>query len=320
MAQVTFSFKNIGSEAIKVLHVQASCGCTTPEWSQNPVAPGETGVIKAAYDPIGRPGSFDKAITVKTDGTPEIVVLKISGNVIPRPKGPQDYYPVEVGSLRFKTTHLAFGQVFNDATDTASTVVYNQGQKPIKLLLDQTKLPAHVSMTVSKAVIEPGKTVTLSFQYNTVQKNDWGYVFDFFTLSTDDASEPGKRMNVSADIREDFSKLPADAAKPKIKFDKITHNFGQVAKNSRVTTTFQITNEGQGTLLIRKTKASCGCTATSPEKTVLAPGESTLINVAFSTGDRAGKQKKSIAIISNDPATSNTNLWIEADVLEESGK
>src|SRR4051812_27390752 len=41
-----FQFTNNGKEALKLENVQASCGCTTPEWSKDPVEPGANASIK----------------------------------------------------------------------------------------------------------------------------------------------------------------------------------------------------------------------------------------------------------------------------------
>ncbi|MBT28503.1 MAG: hypothetical protein CMO01_02500 [Thalassobius sp.] len=313
-ADIEFKFKNEGREPLKLTSVRASCGCTTPEWSQDEIAPGAEGSVTASYNPQNRPGQFNKSITVKTDGDPEVVVLRISGNVIPRPKGVQDYYPMEIGNLRFKTTHVFFGDVMHNGTDTASTLVYNQGDAPVKLNLEASRLPSHITMTADNDVVNPKDTVRLSFTFDAVKKSDWGYNFDYFKLITDDADTPEKRLNISATIKENFGEISADISRPKVKFDKLSHDFGQVPQKDKVSTTFTITNEGDAPLLIRKTKASCGCTATKPNKTQLAPGESTTIDVTFSTGSYKGKQKKSLTVIVNDPARPMTTLWIESDV------
>ena len=55
-----FTFINNSSRAIKILKVQASCGCTTPDWSKDPIAPGKSGFIQASFNPVGRPGYFNK--------------------------------------------------------------------------------------------------------------------------------------------------------------------------------------------------------------------------------------------------------------------
>ncbi|MDA3820608.1 MAG: DUF1573 domain-containing protein, partial [Candidatus Delongbacteria bacterium] len=60
--------------------------------------------------------------------------------------------------------------------------------------------------------------------------------------------------------------------------------------------------------------ASCGCTATQPEKSIIKPGESSFIKVTFNSGGRRGKQRKTITIIANDPEQSTTRLRIEGTV------
>ena len=62
-----FSFKNDGDEPLLILSVKPSCGCTTPNWSKNPIKPGEEGFIIAQYNPKGRPGVFRKSLYVVTN-------------------------------------------------------------------------------------------------------------------------------------------------------------------------------------------------------------------------------------------------------------
>jgi hypothetical protein len=81
-----FTFTNTGKEPIRVQNAQAGCGCTTPEWVSTPVAPGKTGTIKVGYNSEGRPGSFNKDVTVtfvagmnnEKTGTSKLI---ITGNV-----------------------------------------------------------------------------------------------------------------------------------------------------------------------------------------------------------------------------------------------
>lgn len=78
-----FKFKNTGNAPLVISRVTASCGCTTPEWTKEPVAPGKTGYVKATYNPIGRPGAFNKSITVFTNTPEKNVRLTIKGIVQP---------------------------------------------------------------------------------------------------------------------------------------------------------------------------------------------------------------------------------------------
>jgi hypothetical protein len=86
LAVFVFEFTNTGTDPLVLKNVQASCGCTTPDWPKSPILPGKKGDIKVTYNPAGRPGAFEKNITVTSDGTPEIQNLKIKGVVNPKPQ------------------------------------------------------------------------------------------------------------------------------------------------------------------------------------------------------------------------------------------
>ncbi len=61
---VEFEFTNTGTEMLIIKNVTASCGCTIPEKPEEPIAPGNTGKIKATFDSRGRAGLNQKVITV----------------------------------------------------------------------------------------------------------------------------------------------------------------------------------------------------------------------------------------------------------------
>lgn len=79
---VTFTIKNAGDAPLVITRVIASCGCTTPEWTREPIAPGKSGDIKVTYNPQGRPGPFSKTISVYSNGKTGSFVLTIRGEVI----------------------------------------------------------------------------------------------------------------------------------------------------------------------------------------------------------------------------------------------
>lgn len=81
-----FRFTNTGDGNLVIIDATATCGCTRPEYPQNPIAPGKEGVIKVTYNPNLRPGPIDRTVTVKTNGSPKKVRLRIKGNVIPAKK------------------------------------------------------------------------------------------------------------------------------------------------------------------------------------------------------------------------------------------
>jgi len=84
-----FELVNIGKEPLMLENVQASCGCTTPEWSKDAIQPGATSVIKVGYNAAAE-GMFNKVITV-TYNNHQIKTMTITGTVF---KGPATSAPV----------------------------------------------------------------------------------------------------------------------------------------------------------------------------------------------------------------------------------
>lgn len=80
-----FTVTNISAAAVKIETVQASCGCTTPEWKQEPIAPGGKSTIRVGYNAAAE-GPFDKTISVTYGGTTQ--VLHIKGEVWKTPATP----------------------------------------------------------------------------------------------------------------------------------------------------------------------------------------------------------------------------------------
>lgn len=78
-----FTVKNTGDKPLIISKVQASCGCTTPEWSQEPIMPGKTAPLKVGYNTTIN-GTFAKIIEVySNDPDNSRSVITIKGTVDP---------------------------------------------------------------------------------------------------------------------------------------------------------------------------------------------------------------------------------------------
>ncbi len=76
-----FVIENTGDGPLVITRVIASCGCTTPEWTKEPIAPGKTGDVNITYNPAGRPGPFVKTISIYSNGKKGSYILTIKGKV-----------------------------------------------------------------------------------------------------------------------------------------------------------------------------------------------------------------------------------------------
>ena len=81
----TFEFKNTGDSPLKLDNVQATCGCTTPEWSRDPIPAGGKSTIKVGYNSASE-GFFEKYINITYNGN-QSKQLTIRGTVWRAPEG-----------------------------------------------------------------------------------------------------------------------------------------------------------------------------------------------------------------------------------------
>lgn len=77
----SFVVKNTGKADLLLTSVRASCGCTVPKYTKEPIKPGESGIIDFSFNTKGRSGTQSKSITVKSNSEKETEILRIKGVV-----------------------------------------------------------------------------------------------------------------------------------------------------------------------------------------------------------------------------------------------
>jgi hypothetical protein len=310
-----FTFRNMGQEPYIISKVEASCGCTTPSYSKEPVKPGKFGFIKATYDPKNTEGEFDKLITVVGNTNQGPMYLTIKGRTTPRPRTVLDDYPAQMGNLRFPVNHIVLGDIGTDQLDTAYIKIYNPSLKKIRIL--SLKAPDHIWTKSVPVSIDPKQVLQLPFMYSAYRKNELGYVFDRIQLITDDDQMPEKELIVVANIKKVYNKLSPEQMKtaPKIIFDSTEHDFGTIKDGDVVSYEFKFKNTGKDPLIIYNVKSSCGCTTTIAGNDKLKSGEESTIKVQFNSKGKSGMYEGTITVTSNDPGNSDMFLTITAMVV-----
>ncbi len=312
---IKFVFSNTGTEPVIVQQVNASCGCTTPEWTKTPVNPGKKGYVAATYNPKNRPGEFSKTISVTTNAELQPIVLRIKGEVVNGEEDLTSTYPATFGKMKSSAEFAAFSEIKNNETKVKYIDLYNPTDAPLKI--ESADLPSHISIQVVPQTIEPKGKAKMGISYNAGKRNAWDYVLDRFMIKIN-GELIDKPFTVSATITEDFSKMSEkDLAKaPKITFKEKTFDFGTIKQGEKVEFEFEFTNEGKSDLAIRKTHASCGCTAINLAEKEIKSGKTGKIKAVFNSVGKVGKQTKTITVITNDPKNSKEVLWIKGEVTE----
>ena len=312
-----FMFTNAGNAPLLIKNVSASCGCTVPHWTKEPIAPGNSGKISVAFDPNNKPGSFSKTLTVFSNSHQDGTILTLMGKVTPKPRKPNDDFPDKIGNLRFISRYLNLGDVTTEKWQRKYFELYNQADTTISI----TKLSfnaAYMNVKIEPMEIGAKSKARITVEMSPKWRNDYGYVQDKVELETNDKLEPNKTLFVSANITMFFPELTADekVKAPKIRFDKTFHDFGVIKQGEKVSAVFIIRNEGVDELQLFKIRPSCGCTISELDKKTLKNGESTKLHITFDSAGKDGIQEKHINLYTNDPYNHNVVVTIKAKIAK----
>jgi len=199
-----FAFKNTGTAPLVIQDVRTTCGCTTPEWTKQPIRPDETGFIKVEYDVKGRPGAIDKTITVHSTGSSAPIILRIVGEVIPVERNPSEAFRHPVGSIRLDDMHVSFKKMYSYEKPTLVVTAYNPGPDAVKISF--INLPTHIKTDVTPTTVKSGEKASIKVTYDAARKNDWGFVNDRISMILNDNKSKDYKLTVTATIEEDFSR------------------------------------------------------------------------------------------------------------------
>lgn len=297
-----FVFTNTTNRPIRIVNVQPSCGCTTPDWSKEPVEPGKTGFIKASYNPKGRPGYFNKTLTVTTDYEPNPIILQIKGTVSTDGVGSEADFQFAFGSWKFKSGAFNLGKVYTKDEATVRDFQFmNTSQSPVTV--SRIVSPPYIKTEVTPTTIKAGERGHVKITYNGRKKNQYGFQSDNVEIHTDDENSAVKSFSVYATLEDYFGDLkPEEKAKAgRLQLGASSLDFGRLAKNTTMVREVAVSNTGRKELTIKAVQGNCACISASAAKTVLKPGENTIIKVSFDATDRKGTQQKAVTIYSDDP-------------------
>lgn len=312
-ATTVFEFTNTGNQPLIVNNVKATCGCTTPSWTKDPIAPNQKGAITVTYDPKSRVGAFSKNVNVYSNTQPSVNIITIKGKVEEREKTIDELYPRVMGPIRLKSNYISFGSMVNTQTKVESIELINTSDQPAKLGLYRS--PEHIGVKLVPEIVEPGKTGKIDITYDALKKNAFGYINERIYLTINGEKLNTYSIGVSVTLNEDFSGLSAEELSnaPVTSFDEKVHDFGNITLGEKVTHVYKLSNNGKRDLLIRNVKPSCGCTAVKHSNNV-RPGETIDLVVEFNSKGKRGRQNKTITVITNDPKNPSTLLRLMGNV------
>jgi Protein of unknown function (DUF1573) len=328
-----FKFKNSSTQPISLTMVKASCGCTTPSYTREPIGAGKTGEIKVQYN-AAKVGDFTKTVRVEYDSLMDkAVTLTIKGTVKAKPgeeanlvmnlpgsvQTPAVVYSIPRGALAFEKMIENLQEITSENSGTIDFRFKNVSDKVVNIL-DHIMNDPEISVLVKDKVLQPGQessiSVTVDGRKMKAGNATNGYFSRRLSIRTDEAQDADKSMTVNGTYTRIISQAEKAAA-PKITFETIEVNGGQVIEGENWVYDFRFTNTGKSPLVIESAKASCGCTATTPPVGQIMPGQSSAITASFNSAGRVGLQSKTITVTSNDIENPILTLKFNVEVIKD---
>jgi hypothetical protein len=305
-----FTFTNTGSQPLVITRVQATCGCTTSDYTKQPITTGQKGFVEAVFDPAHRPGPFAKTVNIYSNAVNPTTVLTIKGTVTPKPRTIEDDFPQLMGDIRMQNNQFSFMNVKNTEVSVNEIPVINVGANPVSVEFEN--IPAYIVVEMQPKELKPNERGVLKATLDAKKVNDLGFLVHRMYILINKQKPQNSMISISAVIKEDFSQLSAKELEnaPKITFTKTDHDFGTLKTGAVTAHEFTFKNDGKSPLIIRKVKTGCGCTATNPPTESIKPGESSNIKVTFNTHGRSGRQAQYIDVYCNDPKQPEIKLKI----------
>lgn len=307
-----FTFRNEGMAPLVLSNVRASCGCTTPTWTKTPVEPGQTGDITVTYNPNGRPGRFQKTITVTSNASSPTVKLTIRGEVIPKTQQSVNRFAKKMGdALAANTNLLTYGTVMNTKNITKTIEYTNNSDQDITVEVLLNDKEPWVDAQATLLTVKPKEVGQLHVNIDGTKANVWGLQNSYIYLAVN-----GKRVltddykiTLSYSIEEDFSDVDKKTA-PIIEVAAKEIDLGQLKAGSKMNKTLQIKNAGVNPLLIRAVNNTAKEIKVNAPKSAIKSGKSADIKLQIVSGQEVGTYRKQIDIISNDPTNAHYRVTI----------
>ena len=316
-----FEFKNEGMTPLVLTNVRASCGCTTPKWTHEPIEPGQTGEITVTYNPNGRPGRFQKSITVTSNAAEPTTRLYIKGEVIPKPSQPTDQFPVKMGELSLQRRSLSFGSITQGSNKIMEIEYTNNTDQPITVDLLVREHDSYIKPNVTLKTVGLKEVGKLQFALQSDESPLLGpvNVKAYVMVNGKRDLSDNYAITISANIREDFSKMTIEERQqaPIMEVQREI-DLGNIQAGKKLIGKITIGNAGVNPLAIRRVIANDSQVAIVAPKSAVRSGKKAEVKVDITTAatDEPAQYSRIVTLITNDPNAPVVNVKLTWNVVK----
>lgn len=241
-------FVNKGPETTFISRVRPSCGCTAASYPHEMIEPGDTAEVTFTYNPVGRPGRFDKAVRVYIGADNELTSVRIKGTVIGDSSTLESVFPIQSGSIRLDYAKILAGEIKRGEARNLFVNVYNQGSDSIRPTWSDVAPSLKVDLTPT--TIPPGEIATFSFYLDTTKEKNNGPLE--YNVKISDGLGSEQAVEVKAIIVPDTRTMSVDEIDngPRAYLLPEFIDFGDVENQGLIDFEFNILNDGNSKMKV----------------------------------------------------------------------
>lgn len=301
-ATIAYTFKNTGDKPLVISKVIPSCGCTIANWTEQPIAPGEEGVITAVFDAqaIGR---FDKDLGVFCNAANLPIYLRFTGEVTTSTKEYAADHLHKVGPISIDRDEIAFENVSRGEKPSMELTVVNHSNNVYNPVL--MHLPPYLTAVAVPERLARGKMGKIVLTLDSWKLPKLGITTSTVYLSRFMGDKVGSdnEIPVSVVLLPDFSMLtPQQKANPPIiQLSETVVDFTKIPSHKKMTKTVIIENHGKTDLKIQDLQVFTIGLSVNINKRVIRPGKRAKMKVTLLSDNLSRiKGTPRILMITND--------------------
>ena len=300
----SFTITNTSTKEITISEIVSTCDCTVADYQDVRIAPKESFEVKVSYNPLNRPGRFDRPLFIFVEGYDEPFEIEIMGRVTPRERTVEEIYFYDMGhGLRLDNTFAGFSYIEHGKDYEERIALYNSSERTMRLRLKHIARSGAIKVKCPKRVA-PHTSADIKFSYELPSSSKrYGALDDRFEVNAN-----GKKCTYTLSthgIAVDNFDFYDDILSPRAEYSKKIIKFGDVNSEALpLSATLTITNRGEAPLIIRDVRCSCQeVECTLKAGTSVEPGATlaTEIRLMPKKSRPKGAFSAQVAIVTNDP-------------------
>ena len=333
-----FHYKSREREPIRIVAVDAGCGCLQPEWSKSDIKRGDEGDISITYD-ANLLGHFDRYINIYVAYAKDIsnnasrstlhaslsspplggaggglLRVRMRGVVSTGASTIEDLFPVQIGDIGLSTTDVVFPDVTTNDSCMARIEIHNGSNEVFTPQI--MHLPSYITARCHPKMLARGRRGYIDLTLHGDQLDDMGLTQTSIYLSrfSGDVVSPENEISLSAILLPDTSLFDSrySTFRPSMKLSTNKLNLGELGSKKKLKGTISISNTGKKLLQLSAIQVFNNALEVSLPKREVAPGETIEMKVTLIAKYLPlSKAKPRVLIISDDPDHLKETIDIE---------